>query len=391
MANSIEQKFRKKLQTQINLSHDNFYFYWKGRVALTAILEAVGVKKGDEIILPAFTCVVVANAILYLEAKPVYVDIEFDTYNTTLDRIKRKVTPNTKAIICQNTFGLSSEVNNIADWCKKNDIISIEDCTHGFGGTYNNQPNGSFCDFAFYSTQWNKPFSTGIGGISLVNNTNYISAIEKVNKRLLNVSKKDKVILKILLIARKNILTQNNYWKLIKLYRFLSKKNIVIGSSSDVELKSITKPKDYFKSMSSTQIKEGVKAVESLNDLINLRKKNAKVYTVFLKSNNLNHVKDVYFDNHSFLKYPLLVNNREEFLLLAEKNQIDLGEWFNSQLHPVQGNLKQWELNKIDYPNSKYSSEKMINIPTDTNEIEKVINFLKENMSFIVHLSALHK
>ncbi len=389
MENSIEHQFKIKLQKQINLSHHNFYFYWKGRVALTAILEAIDIKKDDEIIVPAFTCVVVANAILYLGAKPIYVDIDLKTYNTSLEKIKSKVTPKTKAIICQNTFGLSSEIDAISNWSKEQGIISIEDCTHGFGGEYNQKPNGSYCDFAFYSTQWNKPFSTGIGGIALVNNNDYISALENVNKHLDQPTFKDNTILKLLILARKKILNEKNYWQLLKLYRFLSKKNIVIGSSSDVELKSLKKPKNYFKGMSKTQIKEGLKTVDTLPKLMTLRKNNAFIYTEFLKTNNLNHVNAEFFNNHSFLKYPLLVKNRQDFLELAEKNKIDLGEWFNSQLHPVQGDLGLWHLNKEDFPISKYASERMINLPTDTKEIEKVIDFLKKHQTYIINQSSL--
>src|SRR5699024_8810178 len=99
------------LKTRLSEYFDgaNVSLFWKGRVGLYAVLEAWGIDQGDEVIIPGFTCVVVSNAVLYLGAKPVYVDIEQKTLNTTLDRIKALRTPNTKAVICQNTFGLSSE------------------------------------------------------------------------------------------------------------------------------------------------------------------------------------------------------------------------------------------------------------------------------------------
>jgi len=370
-------RYKNELQKQIGLAHNNFFFYWKGRVALTAIFKALDLKEGDEVILPAFTCVVVPNAIIYLKAKPVYVDIDLDTYNTSLEKIKEKVTSKTKVVMCQNTFGLSSEVDLISNWCKANNIISIEDCTHGYGGRFNGGPNGSYSDFAFFSTQWNKPFSTGIGGFLLVNNTSYTSKIEAVNKDLIIPSSKDKVVLKVLLFAKNKILNASNYWTLLKLYRFLSKYNLVIGSSSDEEITSIKEPQNYFKGISSTQINEGIKSVQNINNYLTLRKKNAAIYTAFLKQNKLTFVADKLLDNHSFLKYPLLVKNRDEFLELAEKHKIDLGEWFNSPLHPVQGDLSMWGLKIDDFPNAKYASERMVNLPTDTTEIKKVITFLE--------------
>ena len=376
--------YKYQLQSQIGLDHDDFFFYWKGRVALTAIFKALNLKEGDEVILPAFTCVVVPNAIIYLKATPVYVDINLDSYNTSLERIKEKVTPNTKVVMCQNTFGLSSEVDTISIWCKDNDIISIEDCTHGYGGVFNGKPNGSYSDFAFYSTQWNKPFSTGIGGFLLVNNSDFISKIENVNKSLIIPSLKDKIVLKVLLFAKNKILNKSNYWSLLKLYRFLSKYNLVIGSSSGEEITSVKEPQNYFKGISSTQVNEGVKSVKKIKELLELRKQNSKLYSKFLKENNLTFVSDSLCSNHSFLKYPLLVNDRKKFLSLAEKHKVDLGEWFNSPLHPVQSNFEIWGLNVDCFPNAKYASERMVNLPTDTDEIRKVIGFLKQYEDMII-------
>lgn len=376
-------RYKGELQKQIGLTHNNFFFYWKGRVALTAIFKTLDLKEGDEVILPAFTCVVVPNAIIYLKAKPVYVDIDLDTYNTSLRKIKEKVTSKTKVVMCQNTFGLSSEVDLISAWCKENNIISIEDCTHGYGGSFNGKPNGSFSDFAFYSTQWNKPFSTGIGGFLLVNNTSFISKVEKVNKGLIIPSAKDKIILKALLFAKNKVLNKSNYWSLLKLYRFLSKYNLVIGSSSGEEITSVKEPHNYFKGISSTQINEGIKSVQKINDFLVLRKSNAVIYTTFLKINRLTFVNDKLLSNHSFLKYPLLVKDRDTFLELAEKHKIDLGEWFNSPLHPVQSNFDLWGLNIESFPNAKYASERVVNLPTDTTDIASVISFLELYKSMI--------
>ncbi|MCB0824080.1 MAG: aminotransferase class I/II-fold pyridoxal phosphate-dependent enzyme, partial [Bacteroidales bacterium] len=144
------------------LKNENIFLYWKGRVALFALLKAMGVSAGDEVILPGFTCVVVPNAIKYLGATPVYVDVLKEPMNPDVRNYENAISPKTKVIITQNTFGLSFEVDKIAALAKAKNIYSIEDCTHGFGGTFNGKPNGSYCDAAFFSTQWNKPFSTGI-------------------------------------------------------------------------------------------------------------------------------------------------------------------------------------------------------------------------------------
>ena len=74
--------------------------FWKGRVGLYALLKTCGVKAGDEVVIPAFTCVVVPSAVLYLGAKPVFVDIEKDSFSSSFRAISNVVTSNTKVIIC---------------------------------------------------------------------------------------------------------------------------------------------------------------------------------------------------------------------------------------------------------------------------------------------------
>ena len=184
MKKDIAQQYKTAIATYLNTSSEHIYLYYKGRVALYAILKAMQVQQGDEVIIPAFTCVVVPNAIKYLGATPVYVDIDPVTYNADMQCLKRAITEHTKVIICQNTFGLSSNVEEIQSLARSRQIYTIEDCTHGFGGTYHGKPNGSYCDAAFYSTQWNKPFSTGVGGFALVQNQMLQQRMTEVNNQL---------------------------------------------------------------------------------------------------------------------------------------------------------------------------------------------------------------
>jgi dTDP-4-amino-4,6-dideoxygalactose transaminase len=375
---TLEPIYKKKIASYLSANENQIFLYWKGRVALYALLKAMGVKKDDEVVLPAFTCVVVPNAILYLGAKPVYVDIDLITYNARFENIKNAITPRTKVIICQNTFGLSSDIEEITIFAKEHNIFTIEDCTHGFGGFYNQKPNGTYCDAAFYSTQWNKPFSTGTGGFALINNANLIEPIQTINQDLITPSFKQKISLKLLYFVRKKLINRHTYWMLIKLYRFLSRKNLVLGSSSGEELTSVEMPLGYFMKLSEIQMKKGIKEICLLSDFLILRKKNAEVYSNCLMQCNKNHVPFSFFENHSFLKYPLLVKNREEVLHLAEKHKIELGEWFCSPLHPVQKDFEQWQLDPALFPHAVYAGKHIINLPTDIKNVEKVLNFLQK-------------
>ena len=79
----------------------SWFYFWKGRVALFCLLKSLNLNKEDEVILPGLTCVVVPNAIIYAGLKPVYVDINTDTYNLDVNLIEQKITKRTKAIIIQ--------------------------------------------------------------------------------------------------------------------------------------------------------------------------------------------------------------------------------------------------------------------------------------------------
>lgn len=382
----METIFKKKISKVLNASPEQVFLYWKGRVALYAILKAMNIKKGDELILPGFTCVVVPNAIKYLGATPVYVDIDRETLCPKLENIENAINPNTKAIICQNTFGLSHNVDKIVSIAEKHNLFTIEDCAHGFGGIYNGIPNGKFCDAAFFSTQWNKPFSTGVGGFALINNTNLIKKIEKINQELITPSFKDRFILKALLIAKRNLLNSKNYYALVRLYRKLSKYNLVVGSSEGKETETSERPEKYFKAMSQTQISHGIKEIDNIEKLVGLRKKNARDYTEFLKKHSKYHVSERLFDNHSFLKYPILVENRDTFESIAVKNNIELGDWFCSPIHPVKDPqiFNNWDLDLINLKNASDISKKVINLPTDVNDSKIILNFLYDNLSEII-------
>jgi perosamine synthetase len=376
-------KYKEKIAAVLKCSPDQVFLYWKGRVALYAILKAMGVMEADEIIIPAFTCVVVPNAIFYLGAKPVYVDISAENYNIDIDKLREVVSPRTKVIICQNTFGLSSNIEQILEIAKQYNAFTIEDCTHGFSGFYNEKPNGSYCDAAFYSTQWNKPFSTGIGGFLVVNNTMLTDRVKNLENKKFKPTLIDNIVLAALLLSRRYLVNRYTHISLVRLYRFLSKNNLIIGSTQGDELSEVKIPKKYFKDISSIQVKKGLRELDLLDEVNKLRKKNASDYTQFLKANRKVYVSEEFFHNHLFLKYPILVKDRELFFEKARKQKVLLGDWFSSPLYPIKRNLHLWGFSPDKYPESTKISEKIVNLPTGIRNNITVMEFLTENIEMI--------
>jgi dTDP-4-amino-4,6-dideoxygalactose transaminase len=373
---NVELRYQSRIAEYLHIDAEQVSLYWKGRVALYTVLKAMGIGPGDEVVLPAFTCVVVPNAILYLGATPIYVDINPTVLCCSAEQIEQVLTPKTKAILIQNMLGLSFEVEEIVSMAKAKGIYTIEDCTHGFGGKHQGVFNGLRSDASFFSSQWNKPFSTGIGGMLVVNNRDLLQSVNLLKSYLIKPSTKDQFILFILIWARTYLLKGFTYWTFLRMYRWLSKKGVVVGSSSASELEGIHMPKDYVKGMSKVQCRAGIKALSNLEQVISQRKNSGILVHEWLTSQGKTTVPAEHLAQHAFLKYPMLVKDRELFLQHAEKEKIPLGDWFISPLHPVLDSLEPWGLEVSNVPNAVYISKHIVNLPLGV-PVHRLINFLE--------------
>ena len=384
--------FSQSISGYLQVPESSITLWWKGRVALYALLKAFGVKENDEVILPAFTCVVVPNAIIYCGAKPVYVDIDPLTLNATAENIQKKISSKTKVIIAQNTFGLSSDLDPIIQLAREKKIIVIEDCTHGFGGYYKKNKNGTICDASFFSTQWNKPFSTGIGGIAYTADAMLAEKMKKIESEAASPSAKERTQLKILLKARNIFSAPAVYWPMIKTYRFLSSKNIVVGSSGAEELEKPELQKNFLKKMSGVQAKKGMAELKNLDAYNRHRIALAKKYHSVLSDLGISPPAEPEYALHTFLKYPLLVKNREVFMKLAEKEKVELGDWFLSPIHPIESGFNLWQYKMGKNPVAEKISRHIVNLPNHPGINEKkftrIKKFLEKNRSELMSTTA---
>jgi dTDP-4-amino-4,6-dideoxygalactose transaminase len=136
--------------------------------ALHLALLAVGVRPGDEVLVPAFTWVSTANAVLYCGAVPVFVDIDITTFNIDLSKIADKITPKTTAIVPVHLFGLCSDI----DYIKQHfpELKIVEDAACAAGSALRGRPAGSLGDIGCFSLHPRKSVTTGEGGILTTNN-----------------------------------------------------------------------------------------------------------------------------------------------------------------------------------------------------------------------------
>lgn len=165
--NRFESKFSSYLKKKycITVSHCTD--------AIHLALLAIGIKEGDEVIVPDFTWVASAAPIKYLRAKPVFIDVRKDSWCINEELIEKKISKRTKAIIVVDLLGNMPNWNKIIKIAKKNKIKIIEDAAESIGAKYKNKLAGSFGDISLFSLNATKLIMSGQGGIFCTNNLEY--------------------------------------------------------------------------------------------------------------------------------------------------------------------------------------------------------------------------
>lgn len=160
----LEQRFSEMFSMPFAIGHSN------GTVTMHTALAALGVKPGDEVIVPPLTMSSTSLAVLNNNSIPVFADVDMRTFNIDPESIEKVVTSKTKAIITVALYGLSPDYDKILAICKKHKIALIEDNAECFLGTYKGKLVGTFGDFASFSFQASKHLTCGEGGMLVCSN-----------------------------------------------------------------------------------------------------------------------------------------------------------------------------------------------------------------------------
>ena len=158
-----------------------------GTTALEIALESVGIGRGDEVIVPAYTFIASASAILAVRAIPVFVDISLESYTIDINDLKNKLTENTKAILPVHIGGRPADMDEILNIATKYNLYVIEDAAQAWGSSYKNRKVGAIGDMGTFSFQSSKNITSAEGGIILTNNEDYA----KMAKSLVNCGRKE--------------------------------------------------------------------------------------------------------------------------------------------------------------------------------------------------------
>ena len=159
----FENKFAKYCDCKYGITTTN------GTAALHLALASLDIKKGDEVIVPAFTMISSVFAIVYCGAKPVLVDAEPETWNININKIEEKITDKTKAIMPVHIYGHPCNMNPILEIADEYDLYVVEDAAEVHGGEYNGVKTGGIGNVGCFSFYANKILTTGEGGMIVTN------------------------------------------------------------------------------------------------------------------------------------------------------------------------------------------------------------------------------
>jgi perosamine synthetase len=306
-----------------------------GTTALHLSLEALGIKRGDEVIMPSFTMAATVFAVLYTGAKPLFVDSELQTWNIDVDKIEKKITENTKAIMVVHTYGHPAEMDAINDIAADHDLYVIEDAAEAHGAEYKGRKTGSLGDVACFSFYANKIITTGEGGMIVTNN------------------------------------------------KEIAEKARMLGDMAFIKERRFLHPRLGFNyRLTNLQAAVGFAQLENIDQLIEIRRKNAKLYNSLLKDikgltlpPELNHVKNVYW-MYSILIDPEFGKSIDNLVDKLAKKGIETRTFFiPMHMQPMFTRVKR------RYPVAEELSEKGINLPSGA-------TLRRDNIAYIAEIIA---
>ncbi len=182
---SSQGKFIKIFEEQMQayLGVRNAITVSNGTVAIHLAMLALDIKPGDEVITTNFTYVASSNAILFVGATPVFVDIEKDTWNIDSSKIEEKITSKTKAILYTNIYGAPVDYEKLRKIADKHNLYLVEDAAESVGARYKDKMSGTLGDISTFSFFGNKTITTGEGGMVLTSDDHLANKIRKLKNQ----------------------------------------------------------------------------------------------------------------------------------------------------------------------------------------------------------------
>jgi len=340
-----------------------------------AVLDSLGLQKGDEVLLQAFTCNAVPNPMLWLGLKPLYVDCK-DDFNIDPEDLKKKITLRSKAVIVQHTFGLPVDIDEILGICRQNNLILIEDCAHTLGAEYKDKKVGAFGKAAFFSFSRDKIISSVYGGMAVTNDPSLADKLRQAQDEF-GMPNSLWVLQQLLhpILLYYIILPVYNFLDLGKIFLILSQWLHILSKAVHWKEKRGEKPGYFPKALPNALALLALHQLSKLERFNQHRKKIAEFY-----SRELNiHIPK---EGSIFLRFPVRHKKAHEIISNAWKQNLLIGDWYTTSIAPHDTRLEAMGYREGMCKNAETLSRETLNLPTHINisleHAKTIITFLRQ-------------
>lgn len=354
------------------LGKEEIYTVNSARWGLFVLLENLHLEKSAEVLLQAFTCVSVPGPVLWNNLKPVYVDILEKELTIDPADLEKKITPKSRVIVVQHTFGIPSRMDEIMAVANKHNLVVIEDCAHTIGGKYREKLLGTIGDASIFSFGRDKTISSVFGGAILVNNQKVFGGVKSAVAEL-PLSKNGWVL--------QQLMHPILFQMIIKPLYFVAqigKIKLVVAQQFGLLSKAIA-PREKRGGKPAFKCGKLPNALAELAcfQLSRLEAFNARRREIVeIYNNELNQTG---FYKQYLLRYPIFVDEPRKLLLAARKEKILLGDWYEV-IAPKDTDLKAVQYVVGSCPVAESVAKRIINLPTyytlKNNDIIKIVEFI---------------
>ncbi len=332
LSSELERRFRSQL------GFKKSFFLNSGTAALYLALKSIDVEEKD-VIIPAYTCGAVAEAVLLAGGTPVFADVDVNTFNIDLKDLKRKISDRTRAVIVVDLFGNPVDYRALKEILEPYNIYLIDDAAQALGAKYDDRYIGSFGDLAVFSFGLGKGITGGGGGALIVNNKDFANEIEDLYSRLREPSSSENIkvlyrILSMFVFSRKRLygfvreqvekMTLNQDRKLVE--RILK---LFYGSKA-VKEKRIRS----FSKISKFSVAAVLGQINRLDCIVNRRRVHAKYLLSSLNYNFIQVQKALDLGVHAYSRFGVLLkhSNRRTIKEKMVAMGIDVEEMYSYML-----------------------------------------------------------
>lgn len=365
-----QEKLKESLQ-QLFPQTQAIFLFNAGRSALMLGLKALNLPPGSKILLQAFTCSTVPNAILWNSLTPEYLDIQKEDFNLNPDILPQN--PVAKALIVQHTFGQPANMEKITTYCQKKKLYLIEDGAHSLGATYREKKIGSFGDITMLSFGRDKIISSVFGGALLVNNKNLVKPVENLYQSLPYPS--FSWTAQQLLHPPITFLSKKTYsFYLGKLILFLSQKTKLISKAIYPKERDQQTPPFFPRRLPEPLASLANHQLQKLTRFNRQRQKNAFYYQENLRQSKI--TKPLWNPEGIYLRYPILLEKPEKLKLYLKKHGVIIGKhWYPQPITPA-NNLSLLNYQKGQCPIAEETCRQCLNLPTHPTITTKEVKYI---------------